>query len=121
MIAEAIDLGVVTVGGMVGVLGVVAAGAWWAASASAKLTAIAKDTRATARLFEDHRAEDDAKHAQLGDRLTRVEVELSVADRTPIRGIPLDSRPLTGPHERLRGPTPRPPRDSGDTDSGMDR
>lgn len=119
---EALDAGVLTVGGVVGLLGVVAAGAWWAASASAKLTSIAKDTRATARLFDDHRQEDDAKHSHIGERLIRIETELSLQDRTPIQGIPLGRTP-TGPHDRLRGDTPKPRRheDTGDTGSGFER
>lgn len=130
MLAEAIDLGVVTVGGMVGLLGVVAAGTWWAASASAKLTSIAKDTSTTARgqrelarALDDHRAEDDAKHGHFGERLIRIEAELSLQDRTPIRGIPLDPRQATGPQAQLRGDTPKPRRreDTGETGSGFER
>lgn len=131
MIAEALDAGVVSVAAVGGLIMIVGAGTWWAASMSGTSKSTAKDVqqvlklqREHGRLLDDHRVEDDARHADQARRLDRLELEADLrGDRTPVRGIPLDARTPTGPHDRLRGDTPKPRRheDTGDTGSGFDR
>lgn len=123
MIAEALDSGVLTVGAVATLVAFVASGTWWAASTTGKLTAIGKDTSATAkghrdltRSLDDHRIEDDAKHSDMGQRLAHIEGALRQ------EGIITGVRD-TGPQDRLRGPTPRPRRreDTGETGPGESR
>lgn len=126
ILAEALDAGTITVGAVLTLVAIVGSGAWWASATSSKLASIAKDTSTTARgqrdlarALDDHRVEDEARHAEQGSRLTRLEI---VAELTPIHGIQLD-RPPTGPQARLRGDTPKPRRheDTGETGPGESR
>lgn len=121
MIAEAVELSTATIGvTAVGALLLLAMsiGVAWG-TIRTELRALTKAVNKHERSDDDHHVEADARFADHGQRISRLEI---VAELTPIEGIP---RPATGPHPRLRSPTPDPRlqrrvRESSDTHGGSD-